>query len=262
MDPVPDLGATTLALLVCAALAAGFIDAIAGGGGLITLPSLLAAGLPAHLALGTNKGQGVFGSGSALLHFARAGRVDRARAPGAFAAGLLGSLAGAALVLAVSPEVLRPLVIVLLLAVAVFLTFRPPLGTSAVKARFRGRAAVWVGTALAFTIGAYDGFFGPGTGTFLIIGYALLLGLPLTSASADAKVVNFASNVAAVAVFAARGVVIWKISLPMAAAQFVGGWLGVKVAMRGGDRLVRWVVLVVVLALVVKLAGDLWASAG
>lgn len=112
----------------------------------------------------------------------------------------------------------------------------------------------------ALVIGAYDGFFGPGTGTFLIITSVLVLGQSLTSASADAKVVNFASNLAAMAVFAASGTVVWAISLPMAAAQFAGGWTGAKVAVRGGDHLVRWVVLGVVVALVGKLAVDAWQA--
>ena len=111
-------------------------------------------------------------------------------------------------------------------------------------------------------LGAYDGFFGPGAGTFLILALAFLFQLPLQRASADAKPVNFASNLAAVALFSARGAVLWKIALPMAAAQFAGGWIGVHLAMRGGDRLVRIVVLVIVLALVSKLASDMVGAAG
>ena len=252
-----------VALLLLAAFVAGFIDAIAGGGGLITVPALLAAGLPTPLVLGTNKGQAVFGSGASMLSFWRAGRVDGQRAPLAFVAGALGSLGGASLVLLVSPEVLRPLVMVLLVAVAVFLTLRPPLpvgvaaGRSPLALRDPARARL-VGAGLALVIGGYDGFFGPGTGTFLIISFVLLLGQNLTSASADAKVVNFASNLAAMTLFAVKGTVLWPVALPMAAAQFVGGWTGAKVAVRGGDRLVRWVVLGVVVALVGKLAFDAW----
>lgn len=245
-------------LLLVAAFVAGFIDAIAGGGGLLTLPALLAAGLPPHLALGTNKGQAVWGSGAALFGFHRAGLVDRDRAPAAFGLGLVGSWLGASLVLLVSPEVLRPVVLVLLVAVAVFLTFRPPLRPDPARADRPGAAAVAAGLALG--IGAYDGFFGPGTGTFLILGYALLLGRPLVRASADAKVVNFASNLAALTVFAWKGSVVWAVSVPMALAQLVGGYAGSQVATRGGDRLVRWVVLGVVVALVAKLGWD--AAAG
>lgn len=248
-----DLAPTTLAALVAAAFLAGFIDAIAGGGGLITVPALLAAGLPPHLALGTNKGQAVWGSGAALVRFMRAGLVDRSAAPPSFAAGFVGSAAGAALVLVVSPAVLRPLVLVLLVAVAVFLTVRPPLAPPAAPPAPRPL----VGLGLALGIGAYDGFFGPGTGTFLIIGGVLLLGYGLTRASGEAKVVNFASNLAAFLLFTWRGLVVWQIALPMAAAQFAGAWAGSHVAVRGGDRLVRWVVLGVVIALSLKVAYDL-----
>lgn len=250
-----ELAPLPLALLLGAAFVAGFIDAIAGGGGLITVPALLAAGLPPHLVLGTNKGQAVWGSGGAMVRFARAGMLDRDRAPWTFSAGFVGSAAGAALVLVLSPEILRPVVLVLLVGVALFLTFRPPLHPtpkSHTPTRARG-----ILMALALGIGAYDGFFGPGTGTFLIIGAVLLLGLPLANASAEAKVVNFASNLAAFLVFAWKGVVVWHIALPMAAAQFSGAWTGSHVAIRGGDRLVRWVVLGVVIALSLKLTWDL-----
>lgn len=240
-----------LAALLLAAFSAGFVDAIAGGGGLLTLPALLAAGLPPHLALGTNKGQAVWGSGTALVTFARAGLVDRAAAPSRLAAGFVGSLAGASLVLLVAPDVLRPLVLALLVGAGAFLAFRPPLAPAE-----RPRPP-WVATALAVGVGAYDGFFGPGTGTFLIVGYVVLLGHALTRASAEAKVVNFGSNLAALLVFAARGHVDWALALPMAAAQLAGGWAGTRVAVRGGDRLVRWVVLAVVAALVAKLGADL-----
>jgi uncharacterized membrane protein YfcA len=119
------------------------------------------------------------------------------------------------------------------------------------------RAPRAIAGALAFALGAYDGFFGPGVGTLLIMGFVLLLGVPMTQASGDAKVVNFASNLAALVVFAQRGAVVWSVALPMAAAALIGGSLGAKLALRGGDRVVRWVVLAVALALVGKLALEL-----
>ena len=249
-----DVSLSALALLVVASFVAGTVDAIAGGGGLITLPALLAAGLPPAVALGTNKGQSVFGSGAALLRFARAGLVDWRVARVTFPAGLLGSLAGAALVLLVPPALLRPVVLGLLVVVAIVLTFRPaaPAGPRASAHR-----SLAVAAAIALVIGAYDGFFGPGTGTFLIFAFVIFFGAGMREASADAKVVNFASNLAAVALFASRGLVAWNVALPMAAGQFAGGLAGAHLAVRGGDRLVRWVVLLVVLALVVKLGADL-----
>jgi uncharacterized membrane protein YfcA len=255
---VPDLSTLDLALLVAAALAAGVVDAIAGGGGLLTVPALLAAGLPPQLALGTNKGQSVFGSGTALVRFARAGLVDPRRALVAFPGGLAGSLAGALAVVAIDPARLKPIVLGLLVAAGLFVGLRrgPPRTVARVPARLAGVATA----AIALAIGAYDGFFGPGTGTLLIVAFSSLLGDSLQRASGEAKVVNFASNLAAMALFASRGLVVWQVALPMAAAQAAGGFLGAHLAVRRGDVLVRRVVVLVVLALVVKLGRDLWGA--
>jgi uncharacterized protein len=258
---VPHLPASHVALLALAAFAAGVVDAVAGGGGLVTVPALLAAGLPPHLAIATNKGQSVFGSGAALLRFARAGMVDRGRARVAFPAAFAGSLLGAALLLLVSPSVLRPVVLALLVGVGVFTAFQPrvvPGEAPRAGALFpvSPRRASLAAAAIATVLGAYDGFFGPGTGTFLIVAFALVLGDGMARASGEAKAVNFASNLAGVALFAARGVVLWQVALPMAAAQFAGATVGAHLTVRHGDAFVRRMVLVVVLALVVKLGRD------
>lgn len=255
MGAALDVTGLELVVLCLAALLAGGVDAIAGGGGLITLPILLATGLPPHVALGTNKGQSVFGSASALFRFSRAGLVSGEVAWVCFVLGLLGAFAGARLVLWVNPEVLRPLVLILLVAVAAFLAFRkerPPVERPA-PSLLRLRV---LGGLTAFLIGAYDGFFGPGTGTFLIVAFSSLLGQGLMRASADAKVVNFASNLASVVFFSWNGLVLWRLALPMAVAQFAGAWIGAHLTVHGGDRLVRKVVLVVVTALVLKLGRD------
>lgn len=251
-----------IATLALTAFAAGTIDAIAGGGGLLTLPALLAVGIDPHHALGTNKGQSVFGSLAATIAFARAKRLDAARARWTFPAGLVGAFAGAALVLLVDPKTLKPLVLVLLVAAALVVVLRRPPAPGVEDARLpipRGRART-LALVIALGIGAYDGFFGPGTGTFVILAFVLWLREPMTQATANAKVVNFASNLAALTVFAARDQVDWSLALPMAGAQLAGGWVGTHVAVRGGDRLVRWVVLAVVVALCGKLALDLVRS--
>lgn len=254
---VTDLPAPAVALLAAVAFVAGTVDAIAGGGGLLTLPALLFAGLPPHLALGTNKGQSVFGSFAALVRFARGGLVDGRRAAVGFPLGLAGSLCGAALVLAVPPRVLRGVVLALLVAAAAFVAFRHASRPRASAEPAPRRERLVLAGAIALAIGAYDGFFGPGTGTFLIVAFVALLGDGLTRASAGAKVVNFASNLAAVALFAARGVVAWHVALPMAGAQLLGGWLGAHLTLRRGDALVRRAAVVTALALALKLAWDM-----
>jgi len=254
---VHSLALPTLLALIAAAFFAGAVDAVGGGGGLIMVPALLAAGLPPHLALGTNKGQSTFGSLAALVRFARGGMVDGRVARVTFPAAFLGALGGSALVLIVKPEVLRPVVLILLVAAAVLVTVVRPRPTPP-----RGiRAAVLpIAGTIALLVGAYDGFFGPGSGTFYIAGFVGLLGLSMARASADAKVANFASNLAALVLFAHRGVILWAIALPLAGGQMLGGFLGAHLAVRRGDRLVRAVVLAVVLALVLKVGRDLYLA--
>jgi uncharacterized membrane protein YfcA len=245
-----------IAMLAVAAFLAGTVDAIAGGGGLITLPALLAAGLPPHLAYGTNKGQSVWGSGAALATFWRRGRVDRRQAAIAFPLGIVGAAIGARLVLAIDEDALRPIAIAMLIGAAALLLVRRPAREEDAPDMHRRRHLV-LAAVLALVIGAYDGFFGPGTGTFLIVGFVALCGKGLTRATADAKVVNFASNLAALAAFGMAGTVAWSVALPMGAGQLAGGVVGARLALRGGARLIRIAVLVVSGALVVKLAVDL-----
>lgn len=252
MDPL------AIALLAVTAFLAGTVDAIAGGGGLITLPALLSAGLPPQLAYGTNKGQSVWGSGAALVTFWRNRRVDRRQAAVTFPLGVAGAALGAWLVLRLDNETLRPIAIAMLVGAAVLLLVKKPTRDedAAADAAARRRYLV-LAALLALVIGVYDGFFGPGTGTFLIVGFVALCGKSLPSATADAKVVNFASNLAALAAFAWAGSVVWALALPMAAGQLLGGIVGARLALRGGARLIRLAVLVVSGALVVKLAIDL-----
>lgn len=241
-----------LALLALAAFAAGVVDAIAGGGGLLTVPALLAAGLPPQIALATNKGQASFGAVSSFVSFWTKNGIDRKRAPYGFVCGFVGSLAGAQVLLLVKPEPLKPIVLVLLLLAAAFAAWpRKP---------SRGEPHTWAMIALfpiTFALGFYDGFFGPGTGSILIVAFVLVFGDSMTRASGNAKVVNLASNLAALALFASRGVVVWKIALPMAAANAAGAFVGARLAVKKGDRFVRLVVLVVVAALLLKIIFDL-----
>lgn len=252
-----DLSAAELTALCGAALLAGAVDAIGGGGGLITVPALLAVGLPPHMALATNKGQSVFGSFAALIRYTHAGLVDWAAARVAFPLAIVASALGAALAMSLRSDVLGPTILVLLVAAALVVTFARPAETNSAAAG-SARRIVWVMAVGAVLIGAYDGFFGPGAGTLWIALYVGLARLPLARATADAKVVNFASNAAAMAIFARGGLVVWSVALPMAASQLVGGFLGAHLAVRRGDRFIRAVVLLVVAALVFKVARDLY----
>lgn len=244
-----------IALLAGAAFVAGTFDAIAGGGGIVTVPALLWAGLPPDIALGTNKGQSVFGSFAATLRFGRSGLLDKARARRTFPAALLGAAAGALLVaFGVPRDALKPVILTLLVALAAFLLLRP---ATLVPHGERPRHPHLVAIAIALVVGAYDGFFGPGTGTFLILAFVMWLKDAAAQASADAKVVNFASNLASLIVFWTCGWVRWDIALPMAAAQFAGGAFGAHLTVKGGDRLVRRVTPAVVLLIAAKVAYDL-----
>jgi uncharacterized membrane protein YfcA len=236
-------------ILFAVALAAGFVDAIAGGGGLLTVPAILACGLPPHLALGTNKAQSMWGSGAALLRYYHSPLLDRRRVMASGLSAFVGSLAGTAAVSVIAPAVLRPLILILLTAVAVFMVFYKPPAAQPKPVRVFHHAAL-----VALVIGAYDGFFGPGTGTFLILAYVLFWHEPLDQASANAKVANFASNVASFALFAMLGSVSWRYAAPMAAGQLLGGWAGAHVTVRRGVPLVRLAVLAVSLALIARLA--------
>lgn len=254
-----DLSLATLALLVLAAFVAGTVDAIAGGGGVLTVPALGVAGLSPHVLLGTNKGQSVFGAFASLVSFYRAKKINLSRAFVSFPAGFVGALIGTRLVLFVPQGFLRPLVVVLLIAVAIFLALQRPAGPNNTETQpvDHVRMSMTRVAVIAFVIGTYDGFFGPGTGTFLIMAFVLFLNLDLFRATAEAKVVNFASNLAAVCVFAWQGKIVWAVAVPMAAAQLLGGALGARVAVKGGVPLVRKAVLVVALLLVSKLVFDL-----
>ncbi len=235
---------------------AGFIDAIAGGGGLIQLPGLLLLfpGLPAATLLGTNKVASVFGTSAALWSYARRGVSPPwgAVVPAALSA-FVGSFAGARLAMHLPTAWMRPLVILLLAGVFVFLQTRKDFGTASHAPRPRARA---LAILLGGGVGLYDGFFGPGTGTFLLLGLVGILGLDFLGASVASKVVNVSTNLAAIAAFAWGGHVHWKVALPMAAFNILGARFGSRLALAKGARFVRKMFLVIVAALLVKLSWD------
>ena len=214
-----------IALLVVAGFLAGLVASIAGGGGLITLPALMAAGLSPAVALATNKGQQVFGSMSSFVEYGRKGQVDWRRAPWSFAFALIGAVAGAQLVLWVDLSVLRVAVLAVLVCASALALVRKPVegrGFAAIARHARVSASVF-----ALTIGLYDGFFGAGTGTYVcVLGFAYLFGDALVRAAANAKAANSASNLGAMVLFAASGATRWDIALPMGLAQLAGAQSG------------------------------------
>lgn len=247
--------------LALVAFVAGTVDAIAGGGGLLTVPALLFATGDLRLSLGTNKGQSVFGAAASLVAFHRAGKIDRERLAPSFLAALAGSLAGVRLVFVLDPAKLRPIVLALLVAVAIFFAARgarrrkePVDARPHPRTGFAARRPVTTALAIGLALGVYDGFFGPGTGAFLIALYVAIFGDDLTRATANAKVANFASNLGSVVSYAIAGAIDLRLALPMAAAQLAGGVVGARLAIRGGERVVRAGVLLVTIALVGRLA--------
>lgn len=247
MDPLT-LPAS-LALFAAAAFA-GCIDAIAGGGGLITLPALLAAGLSPAQALGTNKLQSSFGSFSAAWNFLRRGRVDLGETAGCAACTFAGAALGSAVVQRLRADFLSALLPFLLVGIAAYFLFSPRVGD--VDSHRRMHLRTFSATA-GFGIGFYDGFFGPGTGSFLALAFVGLLGFNLAKATAHAKLLNFASNLASLLVFLAGGEIVWTAGLVMAAGQFAGARLGSNLVMDRGARLVRPVLVAVSLALTARL---------
>lgn len=245
----------TLALLIAAAFAGGLVDAIAGGGGLIVLPSLLAAGLPPHLALGTNKLAGSFGTLSAAVAYIRKGlfrpRHWRLTAAATLAGAVLGTLAVGNLDADWVRAALPPLIVAAGLYV---LLARRPLRPALEPAAPEPRGAPALGAGLGF----YDGLVGPGTGAFWTSGAMGLLGLDLVHASGLARAMNFLSNVASLAAFTALGMVDFALGLTLAAALMAGAWIGAHSAIRYGAPFIRPVFFLVVLALATSLAWEQW----
>lgn len=238
------------------AVLTGFIDAIAGGGGLIMMPALLTAGLPPVHALATNKLQSVFGTASAMTNFARKGHIDWRSNRLAIALTFLGAVGGALLVQAVSSRLLALVIPVLLVAAALYVLLSPRMTDEDVHHRLSAQGYAPV----AGSIGFYDGFFGPGTGTFFTTSLVALRGHGLTRATALTKAFNFTSNVASVAVFAIGGKMVWLLGLSMAAGAMLGGWIGSHTAMRFGAGIIRPLLVLISLAMTARLLWGYFAG--
>ena len=223
-------------VLFATGFSAGLVDAIAGGGGVISIPVLLNFGLPPQLALGTNKFQASFGSVSASGHYARRGLVDLRTCRLGIGLTLVGALAGAAAVQHIDPQVLGRVIPILLTGIILYLVFQPQIGLEDRPPRL-GSAAFHAVFGLG--LGFYDGFFGPGTGSFWAIAYVLLRGLNLPRATAHTKVMNATSNLASLALFAWAGLVDLGAGAAMGAGQVAGARLGAGLVVHKGARFVR-----------------------
>lgn len=246
------------AVLAClAAFVAGLIDAIVGGGGLIQLPALLV--LFPHTALtallGTNKLSSIAGTLIAVVTYARRIALPWRALAGASVAAFIASGAGAKIATLFPPAHLKPIIFVILVAVFLYTIFRPAMGLSAHESPSPNSSLRLAAASAA--IGAYDGFLGPGTGNFLIFVLVRWLGMPFLLATASAKVINAATNAAAIILFASTGNILLTLALPMAAANLLGGYLGAQLAIARGNRFIRSVFIIVVALLILRIGYDL-----
>lgn len=248
-----DITLQILLFLFLAAFIGGFVDSIAGGGGLITIPALLIAGIPPLEALGTNKLQGQFGSASATIAYARKGHVQLKTQLPMATMSLIGGVIGATAATYVPGNVLKVIMPFLLVAIALYFALKPNI--SDVDSHRRITPFLF-GLVFAPLIGFYDGLFGPGTGSFLMLGFVSLAGFGMLKATAHTKLLNFGSNVGAFLVFVFNGVILWKVGLIMGAGQFLGAQTGSRLAMKNGAKIIKPLLIVTCIAMAGKLLLD------
>jgi uncharacterized membrane protein YfcA len=252
---VPD--PTTFALLALAGLAAGFVDAVVGGGGLIQLPALV-LGLPGASpvqVLATNKLGSICGTSVSSVTYYRRVRPHAGTFVPLMIFAFLGSLGGAFIASHIPKESFQPIVLVVLIAVGGYVLFRPDLGV-ATKLRFSGHRHTAAAMVAGVVVGAYDGALGPGTGSFFVFALVGLLGYAFLEASAKARMANWATNLAALCVFVPQDAVLWRVGLVMGACNLVGAYVGARMAVSRGARFVRIFFIVVVGAFVVRIGAD------
>ena len=258
MVPAPDLDPVTLGFLLLAAFCAGWVDAVVGGGGLIQLPALLIA-LPANtspaVVLGTNKISSVWGTATSSITYATKIKLEWWTVLPLVIGAAVGSALGAQAAKLLPKEYFTPIVLVALITVGVYTWRRPQLGLTSQR-RHVGGAHYFLTVGIGLVVGAYDGFLGPGTGSFFVILLVAVLGYGFLEASANAKIANLTTNLAAIVVFGLSGSVLWTLGLIMGAANLLGGFLGARMAIRHGNAFIRRVFLIVLAGLTIKLAYD------
>jgi uncharacterized protein len=253
-----EIAAEVVALLVLAAFAAGFVDAVVGGGGLIQLPALLLAmpsAAPVQI-LATNKLASICGTTVSSITYGRRIRPDPATFAPLMLAAFAGSAGGAVVATMIPREAFEPIVLVALVAVGAYVVLKPSLG-EVTELRFAGRHHTMAAVGTGLVVGFYDGALGPGTGSFFVFSLVSLLGYSFLEASAKAKLANWATNLAALVVFVPQGAVLWGIGLLMGVANMAGGYLGARTAIGRGAAFVRVFFIVVVSGFIVRIGGEL-----
>ena len=237
----------------------GLIDAVAGGGGLVTLPAYLIAGLPPHMASGTNKCGNAFGTFLSTGRFLKRGEVHMPSALAGAAGALVGAWVGAKLNMVMPERVLYYLMLAIVPVMAVFLLFKRNFGTEDHSDEFGRVQLLSMALGIGLCIGAYDGFFGPGAGTFLMLAFTGLCKFDLLTASGNTKLANSASNLASLVTFALAGQVMWAVGIPAALCGIAGNYVGSSLALKGGAKVIRPMFFVVLALLVARLAYNLAA---
>lgn len=237
---------------------AGFVDSIAGGGGLISLPAYLLAGLPAHFAIGTNKTAMSIGTFTAASKYLRAGQIDLRVGALSAIGSFLGASIGSSLAMLIPDSMLKIIMLGVLPAVAIFLLVKKDFGSSADGSlELSSRRLTVTALIIGLVVGCYDGLVGPGAGTFFILAFTGFLGFDLLKSSGCAKVANLASNVASMIVFVLNGKVLFALAAPAAVFAVAGNYAGAHLAIRGGSKYVRYVIFVVIALLFLKMAAEL-----
>jgi len=248
----------TTYLIVCPLLfLAGFVDAIGGGGGLISLPAYLLAGLPVHQAIATNKLSSACGTTLATLRFIKNGLVNLKFAIPSVISAIIGSSIGARLSLLADEKIMENLLFIIL-PIAAFIVLNRNLFKDNADAAFTFNAKVCLVTIFsALVIGMYDGFYGPGTGTFLIIAFTVFGKMNVSTANAQAKVINLTTNLTSLAIFLLNGQVLFSLGIAAAICNMIGGYLGAGLVMKKGQRIVKPIILLVLFLLFLKILGTL-----
>lgn len=242
----------TLTFLCFAGFLASFVDSIAGGGGIISVPAYMIAGLPTHIALGTNKFAASMGSLTSSINFIRSGNCNFKLLKIVAPFTLIGSILGVKAVLLIDEGFLQPLVLVLVLGIGIYTFFSKTLGE---KYTFQGftKKNLSLSILLGFSLGFYDGFFGPGTGSFLVFGFISILGFNFLKASANARVLNFVSNISALVTFAFSGNINYTIGIPVCIFMIIGAKFGTKLAIKKGNKIIKPIFVTMSLAVAIKM---------